>query len=98
MGLDWRGFGAGSRDVVERDRIVPLVADYTHSPPEIKQMLEEYGRDGVPVLAIYPPGKHSRPILLNEMYSQATLIEALRQAGPSRSADAPPARTAMTDR
>ncbi len=82
------------KEVVEQNGIVPLIADYTKRPPEIKKMLTELRSNGVPVLAIFPAGRANDPIVFRTPYTQATLIEALRAAGPSHN-QPPAAETAL---
>lgn len=82
------------RDLVERNRVVPMYADYTKKPPEIKKMLKRLESNGVPVIAIFPPGNLEDPIVFRGAYTQSGLLDALRRAGPSRTAQAS-ASTAM---
>ena len=58
--------------------------DWTRTPPEATKMLELLGSKQVPVLAIFPAGNPNEPIVLRGGYTQATLLDALKQAGPSR--------------
>ena len=48
--------------------VVPLVADWTRRDPAITRQLERYGRSGVPLYLLYPPGGEPRvlPQLLTE--------------------------------
>lgn len=82
------------RDLVQRNGVVPMYADYTKKPPEIKKMLERLESNGVPVIAIFPPGNFDQPIVFRGAYTQSGLLGALRRAGPSQPARAS-ASTAM---
>jgi thiol:disulfide interchange protein DsbD len=61
-------------------------ADWTRRDPEITQVLESFGRSGVPVYALYPPtsnqagstGKEEAPSLLPEVLSESIVMEALK--------------------
>lgn len=77
------------RQAVEANRIVTLKGDCTESDSEGTQMLTLLGAKQVPVLAIFPAGDPNRPIVQNGSYTQRSLLEALRKAGPSQK---PPAR------
>jgi thiol:disulfide interchange protein len=64
--------------------VIPLTADYTSDLPEIKADLERFKRAGVPVFAVYSPGKPDAPELLPEVITSQMLIDALNRAGPSK--------------
>jgi thiol:disulfide interchange protein DsbD len=55
---------------------------------EIKQMLEALGSRSIPVLAVFPAGEPTRPIVLRDLLTRGQVIEALRKAGPSKGPDA----------
>ncbi len=74
----------GVRDIVEANRVVPLLADWTQDSPEITQMLAALGSKSIPVLAIFPAGRANQPIILRDVITQDQLIKALEQAGPSQ--------------
>ena len=75
------------RRVAEENNVVPLLADYSDMSDEIKQMLEALGSRSIPVLAVFPAGEPTRPIVLRDLLTRGQVIEALRQAGPSKAAD-----------
>ena len=85
------------KEVVERNGVITLYADYTRKPPEVKKMLRRLQSNGVPVIAIFPPGNLQRPIVFRGSYTKAALLAALEKAGPSRSGP-PDAATAMRER
>jgi thiol:disulfide interchange protein DsbD len=73
------------KDVLQRNGVVPLVADYTDAPAELTSMLTILKAGAVPVLAIFPAGNPNRPTVFRGGYTQQTLIKELEKAGPSRS-------------
>ena len=75
------------RRVAEENNVVPLLADYSDMSEEIKQMLEALGSRSIPVLAVFPAGEPTKPIVLRDLLTRGQVIEALRQAGPSNGAD-----------
>jgi suppressor for copper-sensitivity B len=92
------------RDAIERNKVVPVLADWTEPSDEIKLALEGLGSKSIPVLAIFPAGKPGEPlpepIVLRDLLTEAQVLEALERAGPSccpppeiRAASAPPGRT-----
>lgn len=58
--------------------VVVLRADWTHGDPEITQILKEHGRAGVPMYLFYPGGKDRPPLVLPELISSQTVLDALK--------------------
>lgn len=85
------------RAAIERNRVVPLLADWTDGSAEIKQALESLGSRSIPVLAIFPGAKPDEPlpgpIVLRDLIRERDVLAALDEAGPSRAA-APEIRAA----
>jgi suppressor for copper-sensitivity B len=90
------------KSAIERNRVVPVLADWTDGSNEIKVALESLQSRSIPVLAIYPAatagGECPEPIVLRDLITEAQVLEALEKAGPSkpgagpvRSASVPPA-------
>jgi thiol:disulfide interchange protein len=71
------------RKTVDSNKVVPLLADWTDTDPEIKKMLTALGSESLPVLAIFPAGRPNHPIVFREPYTRSMLIKALEEAGPS---------------
>lgn len=84
---------SSTKEFVEQNGVVPLVADFTDGSAEVADMLERLGSKQIPKLAIFPANDPNRPIVLDGVYTQAQLFEALRKAGPSRTAAVRPAQT-----
>jgi thiol:disulfide interchange protein len=77
---------------IERNRVVPLLADWTDGSPEIKLMLESLQSKSIPVLAVFPAarpgGQPPSPIVLRDLITETQVLSAIREAGPSRAAPA----------
>ncbi len=86
-----------TRQVLEELDAVPMLADWTDHNDEIKAKLAELQSRSIPVLAIYPGSNPSQPIVLRDLVSQSSVVDALRQAGASVS-DPSVARTPPTSR
>ena len=75
---------------IERNRVVPLLADWTDGSPEIKLMLESLQSKSIPVLAVFPPIRSGNPlpepIVLRDLITETQVLSAIREAGPSRAA------------
>ncbi len=78
------------RDVLRANGVVTLQADWTDGDAEISRKLESLGSKQVPVVAIFPAGRAQQPIVLMGFYTKATLLEKLRDAGPSQNAQGQP--------
>ena len=71
--------------LVERNRVAPMLADWTDRSPEIKRTINDLGYNSIPLLVIYPPGgPQGRPKVLTDLLSESQVIAALDAAGPSR--------------
>jgi thiol:disulfide interchange protein len=74
-------------DVIRRNKVVPILADFTDRAPEINQFLASMGSSSIPFLVIFPggdPGGPPRePIVLRDAITESQLLAALEQAGPS---------------
>jgi thiol:disulfide interchange protein/DsbC/DsbD-like thiol-disulfide interchange protein len=66
------------RQALVQHRVVMLRADWTHGDPEITQILKEHGRAGVPMYLFYPGGKDRPPMVLPELISSQTVLDALK--------------------
>jgi thiol:disulfide interchange protein len=69
---------AAVRQALVQHRVVMLRADWTHGDPEITQILKEHGRAGVPMYLFYPGGRDRSPMILPELISSQTVLDALK--------------------
>ena len=70
-------------DLIKKNGVVPLKADYDASP-EVKETLNKYGSNSIPFYLIIPGNDQARPITLDGLITKGDVLEALRQAGPSK--------------
>ena len=82
------------RELVDKNDVVALVADWTDRNPMIKDALAELGSRSIPLLAIYPADPAREPIVLPDVVTSGQVIEALEEAGPSRPTTAASSRMA----
>jgi thiol:disulfide interchange protein DsbD len=66
------------RQAFAQHQVVVLRADWTHGDPEITQILKEHGRAGVPMYLFYPGGKDRPPVVLPELISSQTVLDAMK--------------------
>lgn len=71
--------------IVEANRVTPMKADWSNKSVEIERTLKALHSSSIPVLAIFPADRPNEPIVLRDVISQADVVEALQEAGPSRS-------------
>jgi thiol:disulfide interchange protein len=73
---------------IEKNRVVPVLADWTDGSAEIKAALEGLQSRSIPLLAIYPaatPGDPTpEPIVLRDLITERQVLDAIEQAGPSK--------------
>jgi suppressor for copper-sensitivity B len=76
------------KSLIDKNRVVPVLADWTDGSAEIKQMLATLQSKSIPVLAIFPaasPGQpQPPPIVLRDLITEPQVLEALERAGPSQ--------------
>ena len=69
--------------VIERNGVVPLLADWTDGSEEIHDALRSLGSNSIPVLAIFPASRPQQPIILRDLLFKSDVLKALEEAGPS---------------
>jgi suppressor for copper-sensitivity B len=67
-------------ELVDEKGVVPMLADFTDRPPDIKQKLHELQSNSIPILAIFPAGRHDQPIVLRDLVTQSAVVAAIRKA------------------
>jgi len=71
------------KEVVDRNGIAPVLADWTDMNDTIKEKLNELKSNSIPLLAVYPAERPSEVIVLRDAITQSQLLAALEKAGPS---------------
>jgi len=66
--------------VIRQNGIIPMIADHTELPDHITRKLEELKSTAIPVLAIYPGGLSSPPIIMRDLVTEQQVINALQKA------------------
>jgi len=70
-------------DVIEKFRdldVVAVKADWTNRNPDITRLLAKFGRSGVPLYVVFPPGRPEEAIILPEVITEGIVLEALKRA------------------
>ena len=68
-------FGEGFKRALEENDVTYLKGDWTARDPEITALLQEFGRVGVPLYAIYP--REGKPELLPQIITPSMMVERL---------------------
>jgi thiol:disulfide interchange protein/DsbC/DsbD-like thiol-disulfide interchange protein len=72
-----------TRSVIDKfhaSNVLPVRADWTNRNPDITKLLSKFGRSGVPLYVIFPPGKSGTPIVLPEVITSGIVLDALDKA------------------
>ncbi|MEC7228346.1 MAG: thioredoxin family protein, partial [Candidatus Latescibacterota bacterium] len=72
------------RDRFADEDVAMVKADWTHRNPQITQMLQAFGRSGVPLYVLFPGGQLDAPIVLPELISEEIVLDALSRAAALR--------------
>jgi thiol:disulfide interchange protein len=74
------------RKLIQQNRVLPMLADWTDESPVIKEALNALGYHSIPLLVIYPADRPAdqKPLVLADLVRESEVLDALRQAGPSR--------------
>ena len=65
------------RAAFEKLGIVPMLADWTNSNPEITKKLAQFDRVGVPFYLFYAAGRADDPVILPELLTEQILLRAV---------------------
>jgi thiol:disulfide interchange protein len=61
----------------EAHGVVYMVADWTNYDPDIARFLESHGRTGIPLYLLYPADPTREPLLLPQILTRSTVLDAL---------------------
>jgi len=60
--------------------VIAVRADWTSRNSDITKLLSKFGRSGVPLYVIFPPGRSGTPIILPEVITAGIVLDALDKA------------------
>ena len=86
------------RAALDAGKVQLLRADWTSRSAEITRLINGFGRSGVPVVVLYPPGDRSQPVLLPTLLTPGIVIEALESMPRATAAFHDSARVADSTR
>jgi suppressor for copper-sensitivity B len=84
------------KNVVEKNGVAAVLADWSDHNQVIKQELAELNSNSIPLLAIYPANSPGEVIVLRDLITKKQLLTALEQAGPSAEKAVTQAKSAET--
>lgn len=62
-----------------------VVADWTNEDPEIAGLLEDHGRNGIPLYLMYPADPGADPLILPQLLTKQTVLDALETVADKKS-------------
>jgi thiol:disulfide interchange protein DsbD len=65
--------------------VVYMVADWTNYDPDIAGFLARFGRTGIPLYLMYPSDPRQEPLVLPQILSKSTVLEALDKVSAKKS-------------
>ncbi|MCB1706530.1 MAG: protein-disulfide reductase DsbD [Halioglobus sp.] len=65
--------------------VVYMVADWTNQDAEIAALLQKHGRNGIPLYLMYPADTAQAPLVLPQVLSRKTVLEALQSVSGKNS-------------
>ncbi len=72
-----------AKEVIDRFHalnVLAVRADWTNRNADITRLLSKFGRSGVPLYVIFPPGRSGTPIVLPEVITRGIVLDALDKA------------------
>lgn len=60
--------------------IVMLQGDWTNADPDISDLLERFGRSGVPLYLMYPASSETAPEVLPQILTKSTVLASMKKA------------------
>lgn len=63
--------------------ITYLKGDWTRQDPQISQVLDKFGRSGVPLYVYYPQGLQSKPVVLPQILTPELVVSAVKEGAPA---------------
>lgn len=73
---------AAVREAFQRHAVTKLKADWTNGDPAITELLQHFGRPGVPLYVLYP-GHQGEPVVFPELLTKGILLDKLETLSPS---------------
>lgn len=65
--------------------VVYMVADWTNQDANIAALLQQHGRNGIPLYLMYPADPAAAPLVLPQLLSKKTVLEALQSVSAKNS-------------
>jgi thiol:disulfide interchange protein DsbD len=72
-----------AKEVIDRFHalnVLAVRADWTNRNADITRLLSKFGRSGVPLYVIFPPGRSGTPFVLPEVITRGIVLDALDKA------------------
>ena len=70
----------------ERHGVVYMIADWTNYDSDIARFIESHGRTGIPLYLMYPADPSAKPLILPQILTNATVLDALSAVSTANTA------------
>lgn len=84
VNLKWAIEREDVKQLLEKNNVVAMKADWTSSNPDLEAELKRLGRKQIPVLAIYPAGNPNEVLVLDGLVWKSQVINTIAKGGPSK--------------
>ncbi|GAB3281881.1 protein-disulfide reductase DsbD family protein [Parahaliea aestuarii] len=74
------------RSAFDAGDVAYLVADWTNYDPEIAEFLRQHGRNGIPFYILYPADPAAEPVILPQLLTRNTVLQALEAISEKKAA------------
>ena len=64
-----------------------MIADWTNYDPEIADFIAQHGRNGIPLYLMYPADLAKSPVILPQILTSSTVVEALQRVSVKNRTD-----------
>lgn len=84
VNLKWAIEREDVKQLLEKNNVVAMKADWTSKNPDLEAELRRLGRKQIPVLAIYPAGNPNEVLVLDGLVWKSQVLNTISKGGPSK--------------
>lgn len=84
VNLKWAIERKDVKDLLEKNNVVAMKADWTSANADVEAELKRLGRKQIPVLAVYPAGRPNEVLVLDGLIWKSQVINTIQKGGVSQ--------------
>jgi suppressor for copper-sensitivity B len=84
VNLKWAIEREDVKQLLEKNNVVAMKADWTSKNPDLEAELRRLGRKQIPVLAVYPAGNPNEVLVLDGLVWKSQVLNTISKGGPSK--------------